>query len=218
MPLSAFCQTSVYQKTTPQPPATFQIPLICVCGCFLGICFLVFSGLGQQWDIALSEIVRTVLPREFAPVAKLSYFSGNAPVAGSLVFISLVILGRHRRWREVRAIAFSTLFILILIDRVLKPFFDVARPDNPLVLHLSGHSFPSGHAAGNLLLYFLWSYFLSKKRPTLRGLSYGVAIALMILMGISPVYVGAHWVSDVLAGYCVGDAIYLVTVRYLERS
>lgn len=46
-------------------------------------CFLVFGGLGQQWDIALSEIVRTVLPREFAPVAKLSYFSGNAPVAGS---------------------------------------------------------------------------------------------------------------------------------------
>ncbi|QEQ01775.1 phosphatase PAP2 family protein [Thermosynechococcus sp. CL-1] len=44
------------------------------------------------------------------------------------------------------------------------------------------------------------------------------AIALMILMGISSVYVGAHWVSDVLAGYCVGDAIYLVTVRYLERS
>lgn len=42
-----------------------------------------FGGLGQQWDIALSEIVRTVLPREFAPVAKLSYFSGNAPVAGS---------------------------------------------------------------------------------------------------------------------------------------
>ncbi|AXY67330.2 phosphatase PAP2 family protein [Thermosynechococcus sichuanensis E542] len=166
----------------------------------------------------MSKMIRTVLPREFAPVAKLSYFSGNAPVAGSLVFISLMVLGRYHRWREMKAIAFSTLFILILIDRVLKPFFDVARPDNPLVLHLSGHSFPSGHAAGNLLLYFLWSYFLATKRPTLRGLSYGVAIALMILMGISSVYVGAHWVSDVLAGYCVGYAIYAVTVRYLERS
>ncbi|URR35840.1 phosphatase PAP2 family protein [Thermosynechococcus sp. HN-54] len=162
-------------------------------------------------------MIRNTLPSELVPLAKLSYFSGNAPVAGTFVFLSLVILGKQRRWREMKVMAFSTLFILILIDRVFKPFFDVARPDNPLVLHLSGHSFPSGHAAGNLLLYFLWSYFLSKNQPALRGLTYGIAIALMGLMGISSVYVGAHWVSDVLAGYCVGYAVYLLAAASLER-
>lgn len=216
MPLRTWRRVS--GKTALQFLATSQSRLIWVCCCFLGLCSLVFSGLGHQWDLALSTMIRNALPSEFAPVAKLSYFSGNSPVAGSLVFISLVILGRYHRWREMTVMACSTLFILILIDRVLKPLFGVVRPDQPLIWHLSGYSFPSGHAAGNLLLYFLWSYFISKEQPTLKGVTYGIAIALMSLMGITSIYVGAHWMSDVLAGYCVGYAIYLATVTYLERS
>jgi len=124
---------------------------------------------------------------------------------GSVVLIALIILIRQRYWQEVKALVFATLGILLLVDEVLKPLFDRSRPPKPrLVSDLSPDSFPSGHAAGNLVFYFYMCVLISTRYPHLTRYVYGLSSAVILLIGFSSVYVKAHWATDILAGYTFG--------------
>ncbi|MCS7148241.1 MAG: phosphatase PAP2 family protein [Geminocystis sp.] len=184
--------------------------------CFSIISTFVVTGAASSLDENLLVLIRQELPDWFVYVARISYFLGEAEVAGVFVFISLVVLVKKRCWEEAKVTAFSTLAILILIDRILKPFFAIPRPSERLVANAFGKSFPSGHAAGNLLLYFLWCYFISQKYPRLKPFLYSLATFLIILMGISSAYLRVHWVSDILASYCLGYGIFSLAIAILK--
>lgn len=186
--------------------------------CFSFISTLVVTGVASRWDENLLVLIRQKLPDWFIYVARVSYFLGEAEVAGVFVFISLVILVRKKYWEEAQVTAFSTLGILILIDRILKPFFAISRPSERLVANAFGKSFPSGHAAGNLLLYFLWCYFVSQHYPRLKPFLYSLATFLIILMGVSSAYLRVHWVSDILASYCLGYVIFSLSIAILKSA
>ena len=88
-----------------------------------------------------------------------------------------------------------------------KTFFARARPE--LVPHLvpaSSASFPSAHAASSALCYFTLAALASqvtRDRAAKRYLA-GIAILLVAMIGASRVYLGVHWPSDVIAGWCFG--------------
>lgn len=136
---------------------------------------------------------------------KTIYQIGGAYITGGIVLLALIILAYKRFWQEVKTLAFSTLGILILVDKVLKPLFDRDRPPHPrLVKDLSKDSFPSGHAAGNLVLYFYLSIVLANVYPKLAKYIYALATIIILLMGFGSIYTKAHWLTDVLAGYVFG--------------
>ena len=136
---------------------------------------------------------------------KTLYQIGGAYITGGIVLIALIVLVYKRFWHEAKTLAFSTLGILILVDQILKPLFDRRRPPHPrLVKDLSRDSFPSGHAAGNLVLYFYLSLVLANKYPQFTKYIYGLATLIIFLMGFGSVYTKAHWVTDILAGYVFG--------------
>ena len=145
------------------------------------------------------------------------YQISGAYITGFIVFIALAILIRKRYWQEAKILAFSTLGILILVDEILKPFFDRRRPPQPrLVKDLSRESFPSGHAAGNLVFYFYLSFILAVRYPNLAKYIYGLATILVLLIGFSSIYTNAHWATDVLAGYAFGYLWLLVSLTILK--
>lgn len=136
---------------------------------------------------------------------------------GSVVLIALLILIGQRYWQEVKALVFATLGILLLVDEVLKPLFDRSRPPKPrLVFDLSPDSFPSGHAAGNLVFYFYLSYVISARYPHLAPYVYGASSVLILLIGFSSIYVKAHWATDILAGYIFGYFWLLISLTLLN--
>jgi undecaprenyl-diphosphatase len=94
-----------------------------------------------------------------------------------------------------------------IASTVLKSIFGRARPD--LVAHLvdvHSTSFPSGHAMNAAITYLTLGTLLARAEQDRRVRIYliSVAIALTLIIGISRVYLGVHWPSDVLAGWCVG--------------
>jgi undecaprenyl-diphosphatase len=185
---------------------------------FIILSNLVATGKLKVFDDNLLTKIHTILPTWFLYIAKTSYFVGEAEVAVFIVLFSLGFLVWKKYWEEAQVMALSTLSILILIDKILKPFFAIPRPDHPLVENAFGYSFPSGHASGNLLLYFLLAYIFSQSFPKFKVYFYSIPTFLIILMGISSAYLRVHWVTDILASYSIGYIMFSIAITLLKSS
>ena len=138
-------------------------------------------------------------------------------LTGFIVLIALITLIRRRYFAEAKALAFATLGILLTVDQVLKPFFDRPRPPKPrLVTDLSPDSFPSGHAAGNLVLYYYLSFILAARYPQLTKYIYGFATLIILAIGWSSIYTKAHWATDIIGGYFYGYIWLLLSLMLLQ--
>lgn len=184
---------------------------------FVTLCYQTFHKNYYSVDLKAIEFLvsqrNSLLNFIFTNVYRLS----NTYVTGAIVLTALVALIRQRYWSEVKALIFATLGILILVDKLLKPFFDRDRPPKPrLVSDLSPDSFPSGHAAGNLVFYFYMSFIIAARYPHLTKYIYGLATLLILLIGFSSIYVKAHWTTDILGGYFFGYCWLLISLNLLK--
>jgi undecaprenyl-diphosphatase len=133
---------------------------------------------------------------------------------GSTAVLSLItigVIGWLLLWRKYRTALLATLAIGggAVLSSALKTSFARLRPD--LVPHgdlVNELSFPSGHAFSSAVVYLTLAALLARVQPNRRLKIYlvGVAIVLTMLIGMSRIYLGVHWPSDVLAGWCVGSA------------
>ena len=97
----------------------------------------------------------------------------------------------------------------MLLSTALKLGFARPRPDLvPHGVRVYTASFPSGHAMLSAVTYLTLGALLARVQPQRRVKAFllGLAIALTVLIGMSRVYLGVHWPSDVLAGWCGGAA------------
>lgn len=124
----------------------------------------------------------------------------------SIAVVGFLIVNRHRVEAALLGGAFMGAAVL---NAALKLIFHRARPD--LVPHLasvSNASFPSGHAMISAAIYLTLGVVLAHTQPRREARIYLVAVAIIIVLavGLSRLYLGVHWPSDVLAGWCVGSA------------
>lgn len=111
-----------------------------------------------------------------------------------------------------------------IFNTFLKALFDRTRPD--FVTHLTDvvtASFPSGHAALSAVVYLTLGALLAGTHRSfvLRVYFIGVAVLLVILIGLSRIYLGVHYPTDVLAGWCFGTAWALIcwlTLKALQQK
>ena len=102
----------------------------------------------------------------------------------------------------------------------MKHIFLRARPDTALhLVKQGGYSFPSGHSVTSAIFYGLLIYLLNRhcKNEKLKKILGAVCGFLALAIGPSRIYVGVHWPTDVLAGWCIGGAVLLVSICILER-
>ena len=132
-------------------------------------------------------------------------------VGKELIQVIVVILGLyffHKRfWREL-------LMLLIgsgggsLVWRYFNTFFDRPRPEAQLGITVLNPSFPSGHVMSAVLCYGFLGYLLVPKMPSIFW-KWTVSISLLSVLafvGLSRVFQGGHYLTDVLAGYALGFA------------
>ena len=115
------------------------------------------------------------------------------------------LLKRH--WSEMAIFDLSLLGAYQLIE-FLKASFQRVRPEPSGLVVAHGYSFPSGHSLITMVLFAYLAYLLVRFIPASwkRNLGVGVLLLLPILVGLSRIYLGVHYPSDVLAGWAVGAA------------
>jgi len=98
----------------------------------------------------------------------------------------------------------------------LKGAYDRARPPGSLVT-TSGASFPSGHSIAASVTVLAAVIALSP--PGRRRIAWGLAaVAFAVLMALSRAYLGAHWLSDAIAGLLLGTACALVAATAVDQA
>ena len=142
-----------------------------------------------------------------------------------LAFITLSVIGflLLMRQRGAALLVFVSVVGGALLGDLLKLIFERPRPD--LVPHgapVYTASFPSGHAMGAAVTYLTLGALLARiqVRRAVKGYFLTISVMLTLLVGLSRIYLGVHWPTDVLAGWSVGSAwamlVWLVAL-WLQR-
>lgn len=130
-----------------------------------------------------------------------------------LVGAAALLVAAHR-WEALLLLA-SVLGRLV--NAGVKELVDRPRPTEDLLVvkeFPSSPAFPSGHAAGAIMLYGLLFYFITLfvPYPLLRRLGQAACLWVILFTGMERVYVGAHWPTDVLGGYYLGGLMLAVLI------
>jgi undecaprenyl-diphosphatase len=132
---------------------------------------------------------------------------------GSFSLLGLIVLGvcAYLYLARMRSAALLVLVSVLggtLLSTVLKMAYNRPRPDLTTMSEQFTASFPSGHAMLSAVTFLTLGALLARFAPTrrLQLLSLGGALLLTLLVGLSRLYMGVHYPSDILAGWCLGSA------------
>ena len=143
---------------------------------------------------------------------------GDAPVliAAGLA-VSIYFFRRYRRRREALTMLLA-LGVGYFANTLFKLSFQRARPQLwGWVVNPHGYSFPSGHAMVSTVVYGGAAFLLSAAFPQWRRVIGPGAAVLIFLIGLSRVYLGVHWPSDVLAGFAAGTTILFIVAYWYKQ-
>ncbi len=109
--------------------------------------------------------------------------------------------------------------IVFLINYVLKSIFTRPRPVDLMIIFENGYSFPSGHAMVSLSFYGFIIYLINKLDldKKIKIFFSILLIILILLIGLSRIYLGVHYPSDVLAGYLISLAYLIIYITVGEK-
>lgn len=196
---------------------------------FIEIADEVGEGEARWFDESLLLALRTsdpadpIGPRWFETAIMDITALGGFAVLALVTLLAVGYLLAIKRWGDALMLLAATLGGTA-ISEGLKMGFNRPRPD--LVAHVvetTSMSFPSGHAMLSAVTYLTIGALIAHTQESrqLRGYVLGAAILLTLLIGASRVYLGVHWPTDVLAGWCLGAAWALAcwtAVTWLTRD
>ena len=131
----------------------------------------------------------------------------GGPVGLSVIALGMAVLLFEQRHRGLSLYVAVTGSMSGVINLLLKELFARSRPDLAEALRrASGYSFPSGHAMGSMVVFGSLAYVMARihGRWRLRSATIAALLSSILAVGLSRVYLGVHWISDIAAGYVAG--------------
>ena len=139
---------------------------------------------------------------------------GNTINVIVLVVLLVIFLERKNMWKLL-----ITVGITVLTNQLLKHIIRRVRPDHLRLIKEGGFSFPSGHSMISIALYGTLIYIAYKyiKNKVIKTIIIVLLTILILGIGISRVYLGVHYPSDVLGGYFLATSILILVVTIIDN-
>ena len=190
----------------------------------LFICLIGFLALAE--DVFHQEIMNGDIVG-YDIVSKLFKFNVSTPIAkfmtnfgGAIFVISLTtILFFVIKDKKIGISIITNLGIVTILNKIIKFIMQRPRPTEFRIIEETGYSFPSGHSMVSLafygyLIYLIYKYINNKhlKRTLIIILS-----VLICIIGVSRIYLGVHYTSDVLGGFLISFAYLIIYIELVNK-
>lgn len=144
----------------------------------------------------------------------ITQFGNTIPV----IIITLLIMILLPKKKDMFLVGFNTI-ITVSSNQILKHIICRPRPSHLRLISEGGYSFPSGHAMISICLYGLLIYLVNKfiKNKILKILLTVLLMLIIICIGLSRIYVGVHYPSDILGGYLLSLAILITNIPLVNK-
>lgn len=208
------------------------LALFCVAALVLGFGLLadeVMEGDTMAFDNAVAHLFRPLGAEGPIGSAWVHELGRDVTALGSMVvlcFLLAAVVGYLLliRKRGAAALVVGSILGGTVISFLLKLLFNRPRPEIPGGIQVFTASFPSSHAMLSAVTFLTLGALMTRVAADARLKAYfmGLAIFLTVAVGVSRVYVGVHYATDVLAGWCVGSAwamlCWIVALRLQQQG
>lgn len=170
-----------------------------------------------SFDSAIINTIYSFRSPDLTEIMLLVTFLG-----GSLFLFfasSLAAVYLYMKKPKEALIFIAVIYSGIVINLFLKIFFQRERPDNLPLLNELTYSYPSAHALNSFLVYMGISYFIFRvtKNVRLGIIASSISAFFIFIIGLSRIYLGVHFPSDVLAGF-IGGFVWLLSAIIFEKT
>ncbi len=187
------------------------------------LCMIYFLQITEnvfQKDIMIKDIIGYKIISKFmsnyiTPIAKFITQFGSAIVLFSIATALFIIIKN----KKIGLCIYLNLGIVGILNHILKNIVQRPRPTECRLIDESGYSFPSGHSMASAAFYGFLIYLLYKKvkNKKLRNTLIVLLFLLIFLIGISRIYLGVHYTSDVLAGFLVSLSYLMIYTNLVDE-
>ncbi len=143
------------------------------------------------------------------------YFTYFGSTIGLIIIVLLFLI--FDKDKKIGITLSIGLILSGVLNLIIKLIVKRPRPEVVNVIVESGYSFPSAHAMMSFVVFGLIIYYVYKKVQN-KSVKFGLIVALsclIFMLGLSRIYLGVHYLSDVLAGWCIG---YVLTIGIIFLS
>jgi undecaprenyl-diphosphatase len=192
--------------------------LLAMVGLLAVLTVLVWNGDTEGFDQNLRSAALSLNSPTSVTIWEDISLMGTVAVITTLTFVGLAVLAILKQWRAVRALAMAMIGAMVF-DNGMK--WLIHRPRSTEVYAGTmpmTFSYPSGHALFSFVFYLTIAALISRQRPKAWTTAiWGAAILLVALIGISRIFLGVHYGSDVLGGYLI-SAIWMMVLARIQSQ
>lgn len=189
-----------------------------MCGFTVIATLLVMGKISTLDNYVYKAISKCINPTMTSIVKKITKLANPITIVISILIVCY-ILGIKQKDKK-NAIAFViNIGVISILNFVLKNIFARTRPEDINLITETGYSFPSGHSSLSMAFYGYLIYVINTKCASkpLKVVSSIFFSIVILLVGLSRIYLGVHFASDVLAAFMLSLSYLIIYVDILEK-
>ena len=180
---------------------------------FLILGYLVKTKSDIFLDTKIYSIISKFINNNLTNVIKFITFLGSAAFVISLTVLALLFL-KNKRIGIFMAI---DLIVITIFQYTFKPIFSRIRPVGINLIEETSYSFPSGHSLTAMAFYGFIIYLIYKSNLKYKKVYITLLSVLILLIGLSRVYLGVHFITDVLGGFTFSLFYLIVFIELIKK-
>lgn len=183
---------------------------------FLALAEDVFNHEIMKGDIIGYSFISSYLIHDsLTPIVKVITWFGNATFILPLTVVLFILIKN----KKTGFLIGLNLVIVTILNQALKFILQRPRPTEFRIINEIGYSFPSGHSMVSMAFYGFLIYLIYKnvKNKYLKVPLIIILSLLIIMIGISRIYLGVHYTSDVLAGFLISIAYLVLYINFANK-